>query len=115
MPILQVLVSGDEVGVLNIWCLDSNTPADGLIHKHRIENIPEEGTVMTISLWNKIEKGIAAVGFSSGQIRLFSVSSGQILAQVNAHAAWITGMDLASQTGTLITSAEDGFIRVRTE
>ena len=36
----------------------------------------------------------------------------QILVEVAAHAGWITGMDLASQSGLLISSAEDGFVRV---
>ena len=36
----------------------------------------------------------------------------QILVDIAAHAGWITGMDLASQTGLLISSGEDGFVRV---
>ena len=31
---------------------------------------------------------------------------------IAAHAGWITGMDLASQSGLLISSGEDGFVRV---
>jgi hypothetical protein len=32
--------------------------------------------------------------------------------EIAAHAGWITGMDLASQSGLLISSAEDSFVRV---
>ena len=45
-------------------------------------------------------------------MRIFSVPDGDIVAEVDAHAGWITGMDLASQTGRLVTTAEDGIVRV---
>ena len=51
-------------------------------------------------------------GYGSGQMRIFSVPDGDIVAEVDAHAGWITGMDLASQTGRLVTTAEDGIVRV---
>jgi hypothetical protein len=40
------------------------------------------------------------------------IPGGSIVAEATAHAGWITGMDLASLSGLLITSSEDGFIRV---
>ena len=46
-------------------------------------------------------------------MRIFSVPDGDIVAEIDAHAGWITGMDLASQTGRLVTTAEDGIVRVR--
>ena len=30
---------------------------------------------------------------------------------MSAHNGWITGMDLASQSGLLLTCAEDGYVR----
>ena len=57
--------------------------------------------------------GIIVAGYGSGQIRIFSVPDGDIVAEVDAHAGWITGMDLASQTGRLVTTAEDGIVRVK--
>ena len=54
----------------------------------------------------------AEAGCGSGQIRIFSVPDGDIVAEIDAHAGWITGMDLASQTGRLVTTAEDGIVRV---
>ena len=45
-------------------------------------------------------------------MRIFSVPDGDIVAEIDAHAGWITGMDLASQTGRLVTTAEDGIVRV---
>ena len=34
------------------------------------------------------------------------------MAEATAHAGWITGMDLAIVSGLLVTSSEDGFVRV---
>ena len=56
--------------------------------------------------------GIIVAGYGSGLMRIFSVPDGDIVAEVDAHAGWITGMDLASQTGRLVTTAEDGIVRV---
>ena len=56
--------------------------------------------------------GIIVAGYGSGLMRIFSVPDGNIVAEIDAHAGWITGMDLASQTGRLVTTAEDGVVRV---
>ena len=57
--------------------------------------------------------GIVIAGFGSGHIRILSLATGLIIAEIAGHAGWITGMDLASASGLLITSAEDGYVRVR--
>ena len=54
-----------------------------------------------------------AAGFGSGHIRLFSIPDGRVLCEIAAHNGWITGMDLASQSGLLLSCAEDGYVRVR--
>ncbi len=53
------------------------------------------------------------VGYGSGLLRVFSLPTGYIMAEMSAHTGWITGMDLTSQSGMLITCSEDGFVRVR--
>lgn len=49
----------------------------------------------SVTLWN----GIVAAGYGNGQIRLWEAGSGQIRAQVSAHARWIYALDLAPLTG----------------
>ena len=56
--------------------------------------------------------GIVIAGFGSGHVRIMSLTTGTIIAEIAGHAGWITGMDLASASGLLITSAEDGYVRV---
>ena len=51
-------------------------------------------------------------GYGSGHIRLFSIPDGRVLCEIAAHNGWITGMDLASQSGLLLSCAEDGYVRV---
>ena len=40
------------------------------------------------------------------------MAGANILCEVSAHNGWITGMDLASQSGLLLTCAEDSYVRV---
>ena len=62
-------------------------------------------------IWQQFS-GILIAGYGSGMIRIYSLLNGSIMADVTAHAGWITGMDLANQSGRLLTAAEDGVIRV---
>ena len=57
-------------------------------------------------------QGVVVVGYGSGHIRLFSLPGGNIICEVSAHNGWITGMDLASQSGLLLTCGEDSYVRV---
>lgn len=55
---------------------------------------------------------MVVAGFGSGHIRMFDLPDGKIICEITAHAGWITGMDLASHSGLLLTAAEDGYVRV---
>ena len=68
--------------------------------------------IQTRKCFHFLSSGIIIVGYGSGLMRIFSVPDGNIVAEIDAHAGWITGMDLASQTGRLVTTAEDGVVRV---
>ncbi len=108
----DILVSGDVDGVINVWAL-GDARGDGLVHKNKIDEGLASGAVTTLSLWNRDpEGGMAIVGFASGLIRTFRLLTGDLLSEISAHATWITGMDLASQSGLLVTTSEDGFVRV---
>lgn len=66
----------------------------------------------SICLWNRLWHGIVIAGYGCGHIRIYTIPDGDIVAEVAAHAGWITSMDLASQSGFLLSVAEDGFVRV---
>ena len=50
--------------------------------------------------------------YGSGHLRLFSRQSGQVRAEATAHARWITGLDLAAESGLVVTVAEDASVKV---
>ena len=49
----------------------------------------------TIFLW----KNVIVAGFGNGQIKLFAADTGKLAAQVNAHARWVTALDVATENG----------------
>lgn len=95
------LVSADDAGSLCVWStgeefrLVSKVPACGC-------------TCSSVALWH----GTVAAGFGNGQIRLYEAASGRLRAQVNAHARWINALDLAPETGKLLSGAEDSFVHI---
>ncbi|RLV76327.1 hypothetical protein DV515_00017092 [Chloebia gouldiae] len=95
------LVTADDSGTLCLW---SSGEEFTLLGK-----IPGSGcTCSSVALWN----GVVAAGYGNGQIRLWEAGSGQIRAQVSAHARWIYALDLAPLTGKLLSGAEDSFVHV---
>ncbi|GAB6022817.1 WD repeat-containing protein 54 [Chamberlinius hualienensis] len=65
-------------------------------------------SVTVVNIW----KTWIAAAYGSGHLRLFDLKTRQLLAEVTAHAKWITGMDIAQSTGLILTVSEDTFIRV---
>ena len=49
----------------------------------------------TIFLW----KNVIVAGFGNSQIKLFAADTGKLAAQVNAHARWVTALDVATENG----------------
>jgi len=107
----KVLASGDSSGLLTIWSLDEQDGEGALVPQVKLEDW-SGFPLTTLSIWNKYKDGVLVAGFGSGHLRLFSLPSGRLLAEIAAHNGWITGMDLASQSGLLLTCSEDGYARV---
>ncbi|NWS13919.1 WDR54 protein, partial [Pachyramphus minor] len=95
------LVTADDSGTLCLWSTGEEFTLLG--------KIPGSGcTCSSVALWN----GIVAAGYGNGQIRLWEAGTGQLRAQVSAHARWIYALDLAPLTGKLLSGAEDSFVHV---
>ncbi|KAF1469424.1 WD repeat-containing protein 54, partial [Eudyptes chrysocome] len=95
------LVTADDAGTLCVWSAGEEFTLLG--------KIPAFGcTCSSVKLWN----GIVAAGYGNGQIRLYEAATGLLRAEVNAHARWIYALDLAPQTGKLLSGAEDSFVHV---
>ncbi|KAM6345547.1 WD repeat-containing protein 54 [Podargus strigoides] len=95
------LVTADDAGALCVW---STGEEFALLCK-----IPAFGCACSsVKLWN----GVVAAGYGNGQIRLYEAATGLLRAEANAHARWIYALDLAPQTGKLLSGAEDSFVHV---
>ncbi|KAL5017187.1 hypothetical protein ScPMuIL_006776 [Solemya velum] len=62
----------------------------------------------SILLWNSI----LVAAFGNGQIKVFNSQTGKIGAVVNAHARWINSIDIATESGQVLSVSEDTFLRV---
>lgn len=63
----------------------------------------------SIHIWHKH----IIVAYGSGHIRIFSVHpTAAMLVEVAAHARWITALDLALDSGRLLSVGEDSLVRV---
>ncbi|NXY84333.1 WDR54 protein, partial [Alcedo cyanopectus] len=95
------VVTADDAGALCVWRAGEEFALLG--------KIPALGcSCSSVKLWN----GLVAAGYGNGQIRLYEAATGTLRAQVNAHARWICALDLAPQTGQLLSGAEDSFVHV---
>ncbi|XP_078717713.1 WD repeat-containing protein 54 isoform X4 [Lampetra fluviatilis] len=95
------LVTADDSGVLCVW---KSGEEFTLLHK-----LPAYGCSCTsVALWD----GIVAAGYGSGQIRVYDGATGALAAEANAHARWINVLDVAPESGRLLSGAEDSFVRV---
>ncbi|NXW36837.1 WDR54 protein, partial [Phaetusa simplex] len=95
------LVTADDAGALCVWSTGEEFTL--------LSKIPAFGcTCSSVKLWN----GVVAAGYGNGQIRLYEAATGLLRAKVNAHARWIYALDLAPETGKLLSGAEDSFVHV---
>lgn len=96
------MVSSDEQGNIIIWSLSGSSFKQ--THSINGSGFP----CSTIIMW----KNVIVAGFGNGQIRLYSAETGKLAAQVNAHARWVTALDVASDNGMLLSASEDSYVRV---
>ena len=50
--------------------------------------------------------------YGSGHIRVFGTQTWSLICEIAAHARWITAIDVALETGHLLSVSEDSFARV---
>ncbi|XP_045131912.1 WD repeat-containing protein 54-like [Portunus trituberculatus] len=97
----KMLVSGDDEGNLVV------AQEEGTLSKTCSIDICES-PVTCLAVWS----GQVLAGFLSGHLKIFNMLNGRILAEVCAHARCITGLDVARDSGMVVTAGEDSFMRV---
>ncbi|XP_033756341.1 LOW QUALITY PROTEIN: WD repeat-containing protein 54-like [Pecten maximus] len=98
----NTLVSCDEQGTIIVWSL-----RDTSIRQREI--IKGTGDPCScLCIWKNIIVG----GFSNGQLRLYSANTGRLAAAVNAHVRWVNALDIAKDSGLLLSVSDDTHARV---
>ncbi|XP_067129363.1 WD repeat-containing protein 54-like [Centruroides vittatus] len=95
------LVSADDEGNLYLWEYNNSLKKLKTFEKF---NCP----CTSLALW----KDLIFASYASGQLRIFSQSTGSLLAEVAAHARWITAVDIAEDSGLALSVSEDSFVRI---
>ncbi|XP_006881055.1 PREDICTED: WD repeat-containing protein 54 [Elephantulus edwardii] len=95
------MVTADDSGVLCVWRSGSEFTL--------LASIPGFGVPCpSVQLW----QGIVAAGYGNGQVRLYEANTGTLHAQISAHARAVCALDLAPDTGTLLSAAEDTVVHI---
>ncbi|XP_069060716.1 WD repeat-containing protein 54 isoform X2 [Pleurodeles waltl] len=95
------LVTADDSGVLCVWKSGEDFKLLNKISAYG-------GTCASVKMWN----GVIAAAYGSGQIRVYDAATGTVHAEVNAHARWIYALDIAPDSGKLLSGAEDSFVQI---
>ncbi|XP_069981263.1 WD repeat-containing protein 54-like [Penaeus vannamei] len=97
-----ILVSADDQGTIVVA-----EDVEGLRKMCLIETY-NETAVTCLKAW----AGQIVAGYLSGHIRIFNLHDGRIQAEVCAHVRSVSGLDVAVESGLLISASEDTFVRV---
>lgn len=96
------MVSSDEMGNIIVWRLAGDS------FQQAVKINGAGWPCASLGLWN----GLVIGGYGTGHLRVFSASTGKLHCQAAAHAKWINAVDVAKNTGMILTAGEDSFVRV---
>lgn len=98
----DMLVSSDNAGNISVWKLSASDAS-------QVASIAGSGSPCnSVCLW----KGVIVAGYASGHLRLFNANTGRMGAEVTAHARCINAVDVASESGLVLTVSDDAFFRL---
>ncbi|KAL1424711.1 hypothetical protein MTO96_019857 [Rhipicephalus appendiculatus] len=98
----EIMASADDGGGICLW---RGKTALSLLRK-----LPPVGSSPCVSV--RVWHDLVLAGYGSGELRVFSTRSFQLMAEATAHARWITAIDVAPDTGLALSVAEDSYVRV---
>ncbi|XP_031568831.1 WD repeat-containing protein 54-like [Actinia tenebrosa] len=95
------MVSADETGHMIVW------QAGG--HFTQLSKIDGFGfPCSSLAIYKEYIIG----GYGTGHLRIFNLASGKIIVEICAHAQWINAIDVAEESGLVLSVSEDTFVRV---
>jgi len=98
----EFMVSADDLGTIMVWrCSGSKFTQVSCI---RGSGWP----CNSLAIW----KDTVVAGFASGHLRVYSLSTGTLGAEVTAHARAINAVDVASENGLVLSVSDDTYLRI---
>ncbi|OWF43963.1 WD repeat-containing protein 54-like [Mizuhopecten yessoensis] len=98
----NTLISSDEQGSIILWSLNDTS----IRQRQFIQGSGDPCSCLCI--WKDIIVG----GFGNGQLKVYSAKTGRLAALVNAHVRWINALDIASESGELLSVSDDTYARI---
>ncbi|XP_018430750.1 PREDICTED: WD repeat-containing protein 54 [Nanorana parkeri] len=95
------LVTADDSGLLCVWKSGEDLRLVSKISAYGV-------TCSSVKLWD----GVIAAAYGTGQIRVYDAATGSVCAELDAHARWIYSLDVAPETGRLLSGSEDSFVQI---
>ncbi|KAM4809353.1 WD repeat-containing protein 54 [Rhinophrynus dorsalis] len=95
------LVTADDSGALCVWKSGEDFKLLTKISAYGV-------TCCSVKLWD----GVIVAAYGSGQIRVYDAATGALNVEVDAHARWIYTLDIAPESGKLLSGAEDSFVQI---
>ncbi|KAI8490742.1 WD repeat-containing protein 54-like [Branchiostoma floridae x Branchiostoma belcheri] len=96
----DTVVTADDSGNIIVW------KGPKFVEVTRISG--SRNPACCVCLW----KDTVIAAYSTGHIRLFGVETGNIHAEVCAHARWISSLDILPESGQLLSASEDSYARI---
>ncbi|KAE8628444.1 hypothetical protein XENTR_v10000019 [Xenopus tropicalis] len=95
------LVTADDSGALCVWKCGEEFKLLSKISAYGV-------SCSSVKLWD----GVVAAAYGTGQIRVYDAVTGALSVELDAHARWVYTLDIAPQSGKLLSGAEDSFIQI---
>ncbi|KAL3172124.1 hypothetical protein MRX96_013269 [Rhipicephalus microplus] len=98
----EIMASADDGGGICLW--------RGKTALNLLRKLSPVGSSPCVSV--RVWHDLVLAGYGSGELRVFSACSFQLMAEATAHARWITAIDVAPDSGLALSVAEDSYVRV---
>ncbi|XP_054168647.1 WD repeat-containing protein 54-like [Oppia nitens] len=102
---LNLVISCDDSGKIWIW--------DYITSQNKFHEICTfEGyngfSCNCLAIYNNY----VCAGYGSGHLRFFDIQNKVLICEISGHSKWITSINICPQSGRLLSTSEDSFVRV---
>ncbi|CAG2114679.1 unnamed protein product [Medioppia subpectinata] len=99
----NILVSCDDSGKIWVW---------DYIDSRLQQTVSFEGYNGFSCNCLAFYKKYVLAGYGSGHLRVFDINSKLLISEISGHSKWVTAIDVAPDTGRILSTSEDSFVRI---